>query len=506
MYLFANGYNTSVEAKSNKGVFEEATLYFLVEDGTATIGAVGGNKGGGNKFIYYWPDEGCFLKADNFRLKYICDEPHGRLKLALNEANNAALDAYGKAALDLSSYEAKYNNKSLTTDGKTEAAAVYTALQTAAKAQRTKNADMTWAIENPSFETGDYKGWSTTAGWDTGVRTQESNIKVAGTNGRYLFNTWNDDTHVEETNRGVNAYITQTITDIPNGTYKVTAMLATNADKQLSLKANNKTTSIAASGNGESSGVFPEVTCEVTDGTLTIEAGGVDNVWYRCDDFRLTYLGHEGKFDEATGITADDWYTSVSVTRNMKAVDNDGNAAWNTFVMPIDMAIPEGWTVKALTGSELKNDNVTLFFTKAETIKAGVPYMVQVPADATSITATAENVQVSTVPANATTDHVEFVGVYEAGKVPTGAFFISSNTFYEAADETNTIKAFRAYIQPTVANARSISYRTDDETTDIEPSTLNAPSPVIYDLMGRRVTTMVKGNMYIVNGKKVVIK
>ena len=63
-----------------------------------------------------------------------------------------------------------------------------------------------------------------------------------------------------------------------------------------------------------------------------------------------------------------------------------------------------------------------------------------------------------------------------------------------------------ATVQDGLKNELYISYRTDDETTDIEPSTLNVPSTVIYDLMGRKVTTMVKGNMYIVNGKKVVIK
>ena len=44
----------------------------------------------------------------------------------------------------------------------------------------------------------------------------------------------------------------------------------------------------------------------------------------------------------------------------------------------------------------------------------------------------------------------------------------------------------------------------DEETTSIEPSTLNPqPSTVIYDLQGRCVQQMEKG-VYIVNGKKVI--
>ena len=44
------------------------------------------------------------------------------------------------------------------------------------------------------------------------------------------------------------------------------------------------------------------------------------------------------------------------------------------------------------------------------------------------------------------------------------------------------------------------------DTTEIEPSTLNAqPSTEVYDLQGRRVANPTKG-LYIVNGRKVVIK
>jgi hypothetical protein len=42
VYVIGNGYNEKVGTSQGKGVFHEITLYFLVEDGTATIGAVGG--------------------------------------------------------------------------------------------------------------------------------------------------------------------------------------------------------------------------------------------------------------------------------------------------------------------------------------------------------------------------------------------------------------------------------------------------------------------------------
>ena len=75
----------------------------------------------------------------------------------------------------------------------------------------------------------------------------------------------------------------------------------------------------------------------------------------------------------------------------------------------------------------------------------------------------------------------------------------------DQADGTAFINyAYKAYLPKNTA-AASISLRIEG-ATGIEPSTLNSqPSTQIYDLMGRRVEKMVKG-VYIVNGKKVVVK
>ena len=85
-------------------------------------------------------------------MKYICDVPNGRLKIALEDIRATPLDYYGQAALDIATYETKFANKAVTGDGKSDANAVYAAMKTATKAQKTVNADMTWAIENPSFD------------------------------------------------------------------------------------------------------------------------------------------------------------------------------------------------------------------------------------------------------------------------------------------------------------------------------------------------------------------
>lgn len=514
-YLTGNDYHSSVAAVGGKTVGQEATLYFLVENHTATIGAVGGNKGGGSTFIHYWPWEGCFFKADNFRLKRICDVPHGRLKLALMDAENAALDAYGKAALNISNYQTIYDNKSLSGDGTAEVEAIHTALQTAAKAQTTAGADMTWAITNPSFETGDYTGWSTTAGWDTGAKPQENGTyTIAGTDGRYMFNTWNN--AADATNSGVNAAITQTVTGIPNGTYKLTAMVATDAGNSIKLTGNDASTSIAASTNGASSGVFPEVECMVSDGTLTINVEGVNSVWYKCDDFHLTLISPAelvmNETDKVVPTIVGVTYPKVTVNRTIKP------NTWSTFVVPFDIPAGSltGWEVKELTGSTLNGEHITLTFSDAaDGIKAGVPYMVRNTAMTENLTAiTMENAIVNTTLIPTETDHVTFTGVYTNGYVPEGTFFISGNKFYRAADASNTMKGFRGYtkVKDSVgATAYSLSYRTDG-ATDITDATTDDTATIvaIYNANGMRLDDMQPGIniLRMSNGEtiKVIIK
>ncbi len=186
------------------------------------------------------------------------------------------------------------------------------------------------------------------------------------------------------------------------------------------------------------------------------------------------------------------FYPTITVNRTLKA------NTWSTFVVPFKMDKPEGWEVKTLTGSTLNNNNITLTFSDANTIEAGVPYMVRVQKEVSSIVGT--NVTLKETLTNVSTEHVEFTGVYTNGNVPAGAFFISSNTFYRAADNSNTMKAFRAYIKikdSVPQSARSLSYRTDGETTAIDNSQLandnEATVVAIYNLQGVRLDDMQEG-------------
>ena len=64
----------------------------------------------------------------------------------------------------------------------------------------------------------------------------------------------------------------------------------------------------------------------------------------------------------------------------------------------------------------------------------------------------------------------------------------------------------KAYLQvPTSSGAAALRIRFAGATTEIAPSIFNShPSTEVYDLLGRKVETMKKGGLYIVNGKKVI--
>lgn len=515
VYLVGNKQHASVATTWGEGVFEDFALDFLVEDGTALIGVVGAGDGGNFYF-----KKGIFFKADNVRLTYKGSIGEGRVKFALADAKAKAAKLHEGAKAQFNNAVKQYENTTVTGDGKAEETAIYNALKAAIATQPRTETDMTWMIANPGFEAGDWTGWTRPEAWEAVVfHATHSNAPGNG-EGQYIVNVWNNQPDIEGS--GINKPTYQTLKGLPNGRYRLTADVASDGGNQVCAYATVGSETVNGVASPENNWTFVKASVEfevtgnadVTIGAVGLREGAFNaegGCWYKCDNFRLTYLGHEGTLSESTGVTADDWYTSLGVNRKMTA------GRWNTFVVPFDMVKPVGWQVKTLTNSTVMGDAICLEFGDAETIEAGVPYMVRVESDVSSLP-TLENVQVITKLENPSTSHVEFVGVYEAGNIPAGAFFISDNVFYRADDNSNTIKAFRAYFQPVDkgANARALSYRFDGEegTTAIDNSQLTNDNEVtvvgIYTLGGVRINDMQEGVniLQMSNGTtvKVVIK
>lgn len=201
----------------------------------------------------------------------------------------SALDANGQAAYDvadengvLANLQTAYDNGSLQEITSDQKATIANALAVAAKAQTSENSPMTWAILNHSFETGSLQAWTAenTAG-DTGVKPNSNGTYTTiGCDGDFLFNTWNGD--------AVGYGISQTVTDMPAGSYKLTASFAGPANATVELFANSESTTVTQTAPG----TFTDVDLEfdlATAGDITI---GTQNStsWYKVDNFRLILL------------------------------------------------------------------------------------------------------------------------------------------------------------------------------------------------------------------------
>lgn len=498
VFLIGNNSHKAIVAE-NKGKFTEATLQFLVEDGNITIGAVGGS---GEKYDKYNHTKGCFFKADNFRIKYICNVANGRIKLAAEDIKTkaATLTDNAGASIDLSEYENGIEAGSYTGDGKAEMKEMYALLNAAVKKQRTKNADMTFAIVNPNFEYGDMTGWTcATSGWETKVALQDNDTYTTlGAEGSHLFNTWDGDNAVKP--------LTQNVTDIPNGKYMVSALVAMDEGNNIALTVNGQTATTAAVGPRTMTLVSGEY--NVTDHKAEISLGSDNGKWFKADDFHMTFIGNELTMNETdNALTAQtDYYTSVTVNRTIKA-----DKKWNTLVLPFNMEIPAGWEVKELTDdTEVDaNGNIHLRFATANSIEAGKPYMIRVNEAVNKIEV--ENVDVDTKTPTQIGNGINFVGVYTAGNIPTGAFFISNNQFYHATGGQNIIKGMRAYLQlPEGSQAKAITYDISDVPTAIDNINTSSATTAIYDIQGNRLNSMTKGVNIVkmANGmvKKVIVK
>lgn len=575
VYIFGNGSYAGVKAES-KEQFKEVTLRFLVESGTAEIGAIGAFNG-------YHYTEGCFFKADNFRLKYICDAAHGRVKLALDEATRVqeTLDQFGQSYVQLtnvlSQYKAKYDAGTIVkTDGTKEAAEIYEQLKLAALQQKTIGSDMTWCLGDPSFELGKYTTeWSRMSAWDAKAALQsDATYSAVGVEGSYLFNAWQPGTTTVPA-------LTKTIEGLPNGTYRLSAMVTSDAGNTVYIIGNDQHAGVSVQDDIVKAGtkedgsyiywrheakkkMFPvQLEFEVTDGSATIgvvggnygvgkegEAGYVAHgsfvsdvakggCWYKVDNFHLElilladndsqtddsyswnevlYLDEDANYIPALPRTASAngntyKYKKVHLKRNVAA------GVWNTFVVPFDMDYKTdtscplyGWEVKELTHISFdENNGVVMSFADAQSIKAGVSYMIR-KKEGEALTEIVAGDGIETIAVNTTfatnkgeSTHPTAVkdgttltiqGVYTNGYIPAGGYFINNNKFYQAKyDNTNRLRGYRAYMMVTdpSGQARKLSFRIGEGTDIDNPNQEEVSIVAIYNLNGVRLDDMETG-------------
>ena len=207
----------------------------------------------------------------------------------------------------------------------------------------------------------------------------------------------------------------------------------------------------------------------------------------------------------------------ANVTFNRTLVEG-----WNGLVLPFDMTVNEAKaTFNASSvkdfGSVTSGENgAVLNFVDATEIKAGRPFMLKAVAGTSytinNVLLTDDALQTVQKASDGNAAVYTFTGTY-AGTTNLNdvTFFLINGTkyyYHTAGVNPSSAKAFRAYFvneTPTAQNSRVSFNFGDDTTTGIEALSTKALGGEVYNLNGQKVEKAQKG-LYIVNGKKVVIK
>ncbi|MGI6218548.1 MAG: DUF4859 domain-containing protein [Bacteroidaceae bacterium] len=248
-------------------------------------------------------------------------------------------------------------------------AAALAAAQAAEKTCILTGTDYTGLIENPSFEALPVDRAAVIPGW---TKTGQENSEFCTRNdeagriptygeGNVYFQHWVPNTLPDIS-------LTQTLTEIPNGKYRVTAAGSFSAEG-FYLIADDSQTAI------DSTGDFTAETL-VTNNTLTIgvKTEGCTGNWVRADNFRLTYLGdpNAAPTEPSTAIdesgiyyiynpAADKFMTSTEAGDNgalysMESLEDNDAYKWEITLTPgADESEPATVTLKQLSSGKYLN-------------------------------------------------------------------------------------------------------------------------------------------------------
>jgi len=204
--------------------------------------------------------------------------------------------------------------------------------------------------------------------------------------------------------------------------------------------------------------------------------------------------------------------TITAGTYNVK-LDHDFVVGWNTVCLPFTINVAD-IHASAVAFSFDGYDTTTkeLTFNKVTTLEARKPYVIYVPEEITADYnfKAVEITDVNTTAGESSSYGVTFQGTYApmaAGSL-TDCCGLTASGKIAKAKSTTTMKGFRGYFMNVPAGARVMfNGFEDDETTGIRMITIdNTAAEGTYNMQGQKVEQLKKGRLYIINGKKQVVK
>ena len=267
-----------------------------------------------------------------------------------------------------------------------------------------------------------------------------------------------------------------------------------------------------------------EVSFNVRDEEFNVTKKPVGDV-----TFNITIDDNRIKFDEnadALPVYTDGEKGNVRMTRTINA------NRWSTICLPFQLTKAKA---EAAFGSDVQlaeftgfsttyededtpvPSSITITFTPYELkgtkpMKGGVPYLIKTSKDIESFEADDVTLFAAVTDVEKADDYDtpgKFTGSMVKTVVPANGLFISDQNFYYSTGNT-AIKAFRGWFELGAVLDKETEFGVkmyiDDIETGIDALRVKDATGTIYDLGGRKVAKPSQSGVYIVNGKKVMVK
>ena len=277
--------------------------------------------------------------------------------------------------------------------------------------------------------------------------------------------------------------------------------------------------------NGEEVGTATETVSANGTATFTLTYIPEEAIENAVVKIVVTYAGGELSTDEVTVNIApapvlDETAESEITTGTIDALvlKYTPKNGWNTICVPfvltediLTQIFGEGWKAYEFKGY---NEGEFTFY-KPTFFAAGYPYLIYTEnAQSATDGYKLENINITA----ATENGDEYGGVtFHGTYAPMAAG--SMEGFYGVVPNTNdvptiqkgganaSLKGYRGYFEiPATGGVKSFSFTFVDDATGIRQFVATPENGAIYDLNGNKVKNLVKGQVYIMNGQKILVK
>ncbi len=270
-----------------------------------------------------------------------------------------------------------------------------------------------------------------------------------------------------------------------------------------------------------------DITLDASEGAKNFE---IVEPWYNhrilVKDGKLSLLGYSLDFDNEWEYGFNDYNNQVWDVNLSRTFYCDEN--WNTICLPFDITdiqntIFKDATIAYLNSSSLSGGTLTLSFSylaAGESMVAGTPYLVKWDSKDNISSTTFNGVTINSNASTVTsTDIVNFIGCFKPATISgeTYLYLGEESTLYYPSSEI-TIGTFSAYFELAEGYNAGISaqhiksfvlnFGDDNEETSIKQiNNAASATDTYFTLDGRRLNDKpATPGLYIINGKKVVIK